>query len=142
MTDKKYELFEHTADIGLYIYGRDRRELFEAAAGALIAQITAPENVRPAQERRVELKADSPEALLRAWMAEILYLCSALGWLTAEAGIESFAGNSLKATLRGETLDRQRHEFETEIKAVTWHRLKIEILEPEGIFRATVVLDV
>ncbi|OGG05947.1 MAG: hypothetical protein A3F83_05105 [Candidatus Glassbacteria bacterium RIFCSPLOWO2_12_FULL_58_11] len=142
MKKKKWALFEHTADLGLYIYGRDRRELYEAAAGALMAQITAPEKIRPARERIVELSADSPEALLRDWMAEILYLCNALGWLTAEAGIESLTGNTLKAVLRGEALDSQRHEIGAEIKAVTWHRLKIEKLEPEGILRATVVLDV
>lgn len=142
MSNKKYELFEHTADIGLYIYGRDRRELFEAAAVALMAQLTAPEKVRPVSERRVELTADTPEELLRVWMAEILYLCNAQGWLSAGVEIESLAGNSLKAVLRGETLDPRRHAIEAEIKAVTWHRLKIENLDAEGLLRATVVLDV
>jgi len=135
-------LFEHTADIGLYIYGRDLQELFTAAAEALMAQLTDPGRIKPVEERRVELEEESPEELLRSWMTELLYLYTSELWLCAEAAFESLTQNSLVAVARGERADRACHEITGEVKAVTWHRLKIERLEPEGILRATVVLDV
>ncbi|MEA1997182.1 MAG: archease [Gemmatimonadota bacterium] len=142
MTEKKYELFEHTADLGLYIYGRDMEELFDAAAEALIAQITEPGGIRPAEKRRIEVKAVSADELLRSWMAEILYLYNAEGWLTGAVSFEHLDKSSLTGVLLGEELDPARHEVAGELKAVTWHRLKIERLEPCGLLRATVVCDV
>lgn len=142
MKSKKYESFEHTADLGLYIYGAGSQELFAAAAEALTAQLTDPRRIKPAEERKIELEEKSPEELLRSWMTELLYLYTSEGWLCAKAAFESLTENSLAAVIRGEKADEARHEITGEVKAVTWHRLKIERLEPEGILRATVVLDV
>ena len=142
MKAKRYELFEHTADTGLYIYGADAQELFGAAAEALIAQLTDPGRIEPAEERRIELKEESPEELLRSWMTELLYLYTSEGWLCAEAVFESLTQNCLVAVVRGEKADEARHEIAGEVKAVTWHRLKIERLEAEGTLKATVILDV
>jgi len=142
MKSKKYELFDHTADIGLHIYGRNLRELFAAAAEALIAQLTDPRRIEPAEEKRIELQEDSPEELLRSWMTELLYLYTSERWLCAKADFESLTHNCLAAAVRGEKADTARHEITGEVKAVTWHRLKIKRLEPEGILQATVVLDV
>jgi SHS2 domain-containing protein len=142
MKSKRYEFFEHTADIGLYIYGRDLQELFTAAAEALTAQLTDPGRIEPAEERRIELKEESPEELLRSWMTELLYLYASEGWLCAEAAFELLTQNSLVAIALGEKADQARHEITGEVKAVTWHKLKIKRLGPEGILRATVVLDV
>lgn len=142
MKSKKYELFEHTADIGLHIYGKDLQELFAAAAEALMAQLTDPGRIKPAEEREIELEEESPEELLRSWMTELLYLYTSEGWLCATAAFKSLTQNSLAALARGEKADEARHEITGEVKAVTWHLLKIERLEPERILRATVVLDV
>jgi SHS2 domain-containing protein len=138
----KYELFEHTADIGLYIYGRGLAELFANAAEALTWVLTDPAKIESAEERRVCLSEDSTEALLRRWMAELHYLYSAEGWLTARVEFLSLDGNSLEAVLRGEKLDPARHEVKDEVKGVTWHRLRIEPEGGEGGLRASVVLDV
>ncbi|HUU27936.1 MAG TPA: archease [archaeon] len=142
MAARKYSLFEHTADLGLHIYGRDIEELFAAAAEALVAQFTDPRKIKPAGERRIKLEASTSEELLRTWMAELLYLYNAGGWLTRRVRFETLNEKSLAAVVLGETADPGRHEITREVKAVTWHRLRIEKLEPGGTLRATVILDV
>ncbi len=142
MARKKYEIFDHTADMGLYIYGRDRKELFAAAAEALMAQLTNPDRIKPKMEREIILEAESAEELLRKWMAELLYLYQAESWLTSGVNFSDLTDTTLKATVLGENLDKSRHEQKLEIKAVTWHRLRIEKTGSKGNLRATVVLDI
>jgi SHS2 domain-containing protein len=139
---KRWAVFEHTADLGLYIYGDDLEELFQAAAEALTAQFTDRKTVRPTCDRRVELSAQSGEELLRSWMAELLYLFQAEGWLTAAVKFEKLGEKGLQALLTGEVYDEGRHELRAELKAVTWHGLRIERTGRAGRLRATVILDV
>ena len=75
-------------------------------------------------------------------MAELLYLYHAEGWLTAEVEFERLDETALRAQLAGELFDEARHELGPEVKAVTWHRLKIERMGESGRLRATVILDV
>ncbi len=136
-----YESFEHTADIGLYIYGRHMRELFETSCEALCAQLTDPARVIPARSRELEISASGWDELLRAWLAELLYQFNGERWLPRSAQIIHLESTGLKAVVSGEPLDGARHEIMAEIKAVTWHRLGIETLD-SGLLRATVVFDV
>ncbi|MBP9531816.1 MAG: archease, partial [Syntrophaceae bacterium] len=67
---KKYELFDHTADLGLEIYGRTKRELFANAALALfdvMIQDIEPPTKRGGKERvktRTVLGADVGDLLV------------------------------------------------------------------------------
>ena len=142
MGTMKYKLFEHTADVGLHVFGVGLPELFANAALALMSLHTDPEKIRPVEEPRISLEAESSEALLRAWMAELLYLYHAEKKLTAQVSFTVLTDNKLEATVRGETLDMSRHEIVGEVKAVTWHRLKIERTGEKGRLKATLVLDV
>lgn len=138
---RRYEHFEHTADLGLHIYGESLKELFENACEALCAQLTEPCRVMPAESREVELEANSGEELLRSWLAELLFLFSGQAWLARKAEITEITPTRLTATIYGERSDPVRHEIEVEIKAVTWHMLGIE-KQADGTLRGTVVLDI
>lgn len=136
-----YENFEHTADLGLFIHGRNMRELFETACEALCAQLTDPAGVKLAESRELALKARDWDELLRAWLAELLYLYNGTGWLARTAEIVSLEQGGLRAVVSGEPADPARHEIAAEIKAVTWHGLGIET-RGDGMLRATVIFDV
>ena len=142
MPEKRYELFEHTADLGLYIYGQTVEELFAVAVEALICQLVDLKDVRPVEERCLKVEAGSREELLRSWMAEVLYLYNGEGWITAGVEIKSLSDGSVSAILLGEPVDYHRHRIKGEVKAVTWHRLRIEWLAERGNWRASVVCDV
>ncbi|MEA2063786.1 MAG: archease [Gemmatimonadota bacterium] len=140
MNAKKYELFEHTADLGLHVYGATPGKLFANAAEALMSLLTEPEKIRSVEETVISLEAETAGELLRAWMAELLYLYNTQGILVAGVRFTSLTENRLEAVVLGERVDQSRHEITGEVKAVTWHRLGIE--KHEGNLRATLVLDV
>ena len=70
------ETFEHTADLGLRVVGRDLSELFETAAAGLFDVIVANRTeVRDHEQESVALVSDSTEDLLLAWLNELIYRC-------------------------------------------------------------------
>ena len=138
----KYKSFEHTADVGLHVFGSDMKELFANAAEGLMSLMTEPQRIRPVEEISISLQAESPEALLRAWLAELLYLYHAEKKLTAGVSFTTLTEKKLEATVRAEPLDMSRHEITGEVKAVTWHRLEIEYDKKKGRLKATLVMDV
>jgi protein archease len=138
----KYKIFGHTADVGLYAYGENMRELFANAAEGLMSLLVDTKTIRPVRETSISLEAESSEALLRGWLAELLYLYSGEKMLPAGVEFLSLGERSLEAVVRGEILDQSRHEIKTEVKAVTWHGLKIERDKKKGRLKATLVLDV
>jgi SHS2 domain-containing protein len=48
--------------------------------------------------------------------------------------------SGLSATVQGEPLDLTRHEIEVEVKAITWHALKVE--QTANGWLAEVIVDV
>ena len=135
-----YELFEHTADLGLRIRASDLDSLFAEAGQALFAVITdSLDDVQPRRERRFSIAADNSEYLLRDWLGELLYVFDAEQLLFSEFEVDVKADH-LKAVARGEPVDRRRHRIEREVKAITYHGLKVE-RETTG-WLAEVILDI
>ena len=121
-----FESVDHTADVALRAWGQDMEAVFQQAAAGLIDLMLDPDTVRPAEERKVEAEAEEPDELLVDWLSEIHYLFEGKGFAPAEVEIQEFAETRIRGTLRGEPLDREKHETRTAIKAVTYHDLKFE----------------
>ena len=138
-----YEFFEHTADLGLRIRAEKLTTLFEEAACALFSAIVMNfEDVRPVDEVTFELEADRHDDLLRDWLGELLYAFHADHRLFATFDVQldvHLDANRLKAVARGEPIDPTRHEIDAEIKAVTYHGLKVQ-REQSG-WLAEVIVD-
>jgi len=122
---KAYETFDHTADIGIRAFGRTPEEVFIHAAEALFNVLTDLGSIRGQLTREVEVRGSDLEDLLVRWLGELLYLCEGEGYLFREFSIVQLTPTSLKAAARGERFDPTRHEFKTEIKAVTYHQVEV-----------------
>jgi len=135
-----YELFEHTADLGLRATAPTINALFaEMAACLMSAIIEDPASVQPAQEVRIELAGTDREFLLFDWLKELLLrfeedhlLFSAFEVNVTESGLTAIA--------RGELFDPSRHLPSHEVKAITYHELKVE-KTAEG-WLAEVIVDI
>src|SRR5213594_2715816 len=125
-----YEFFEHTADIGVRVYGATLAELFENAARAMYEVLGELRKTEDRKQKTEELQAKSLEDLLHDWLAELLFEVEANHVLYDEIEIEVGAGK-LTASLRGGTIDFARSQTNEEIKAVTYHQLHVKQL-PEG----------
>ena len=121
-----YETFEHTADLGLRVRAGHLNGLFEDAARALFSVIVVnSDSIELVQEVPIRLSAGRLDDLLFDWLAELLYLCDARHLLFRQFQVE-VRDNQLTAVARGEPIDRSRHELDMEVKAITYHGLKVE----------------
>ncbi|HXI84237.1 MAG TPA: archease [Verrucomicrobiae bacterium] len=138
---ERFEFFEHTADIGAHIYGGTLEELFRNAAAALFEAFGSLQKSGTAGQRSVDLKAGSPEDLLHDWLSELLYEVESNHVLYDDFEFLHLNSQGLKAMLRGGPIDFTRSQTTEEIKAVTYHQLRVEQL-PNTSWRATVIFDV
>ena len=135
-----YEFFEHTADIGVHVFGTDLPELFTNAARAMYVALGELKKTGERRQKTVDLQAGSLEDLLHDWLAELLFEVEAKHVLYDEMELVVAPGK-LTAALRGGVIDFSRSQTNEEIKAITYHQLRVEQLA-DGSWRATVIFDV
>jgi SHS2 domain-containing protein len=135
-----YEVFEHTADFGIRARADSVDELFaDAARGLFSLMVTNLDQVRTVEDIAFQLDGDDREELLHDWLAELLYTFAVRRLVLAKFDVK-IGANGISATAWGEPLDLSRHEIDVEVKAITWHALKVE-LTAEG-WLAEVIVDV
>ncbi len=135
----KYRQLPHTADLAWRIRGGTLKELFENAAGALVATMTDRRYIRRLEKRAIAVESPDREALLVDWLNHLLYLFDVAGFLGREFQVTTLTDRRLRATAWGERFDPERHPEKTAIKAATYHHLEI-VPRGDG-WQATVILD-
>lgn len=121
-----FETFDHTADLGLRVRTADLNTLFAEAAQALFAVVVDnPDNIRPEQRFDWTIAGDDREYLLFDWLRTLLYHFDAEHLVLTRFAVE-VKPDGLTASAWGEPLDRGRHELGHEVKAITYHELKVE----------------
>jgi SHS2 domain-containing protein len=136
---RRFEILDHTADIGLIVYGENLRVLFENAGEAFFHIITDLRKVRRRVEKRIDIKGESLDRLMVDWLSELLYLHDVESLLFKGFKVDSVGEGGLKAIVKGEPFQEGIHVIKTEVKAVTYHR--IEVRQNNGHWRAQVILD-
>jgi len=137
---KEFEILEHTADVGIKAYGKNLAECFENAAKGMFAIITDNSKIDSVGEYRIELKADSLEELLVDWLSELLFLNSAYNLVFGEFKVDLDEKKiRLNARVFGEEYNRNKHGYGVEIKAVTYHMLRIKKTYP---YEVQVLFDI
>ena len=135
-----FETFGHTADLGLRARAGDLAGLFrEAARGLFSIVVEDLETVRPLEQVTISLEGDDVTYLLLDWLAELLRLFDTRQLLLGHFEVR-VTGSGLEATARGEPLDPARHALDHEVKAITYHGLRVE--ETKGGWVAEVIVDI
>jgi SHS2 domain-containing protein len=136
---KNYEVLDHTADIGLVVYGEDLKSLFENAGEAFFHLITDLKKVRRRIERRIHIDGESLERLMVDWLSELLYLHDVENLLFKGFKIESVGEDGLRGIVKGERFQEGVHVIKTEVKAVTYHQIQVK--KEDGGWKARVIFD-
>jgi SHS2 domain-containing protein len=136
---KRFKILDHTADIGLIVYGDDLKALFENAGEAFFHLITDLRKVRRRIERRINIKGESLDRLMVDWLSELLYFHDVDHFLFKGFKVESVGEDGLKAVVKGEPFQEGVHVIKTEVKAVTYHR--IEVRQEKERWRAQIIFD-
>jgi SHS2 domain-containing protein len=135
-----YELFEHTADLGLRVRAADLDTLFAEAAACLFSAVVEDlSSVRPETAVTVELTGEDREYLLFDWLKELLYRFDAEHMVFGQFEVQ-VRDDGLTGTARGEPLDPTRHVLAHEVKAITYHELKVE--KTDDGWLAEVIVDI
>jgi SHS2 domain-containing protein len=140
MSQKPYEVFEHTADVGLHAYGNTLPELFIHAAQGMESLMVSPEQVRLLVRREITAEGHDVVSLLIAWLNELIFLFDTEYLIFRAFEIDRLTETYLKGRASGEPYDAQRHDLSSAIKATTWHEAAVE-RTAEG-YRARIIFDI
>lgn len=123
---KKYEYFDVTADIGFKAYGETLNQAFENAGLAIFNIISDTSNIKPEKEISFKIRSEDEISLLYDYLEELLFYHEIEFMLFSEFHVTIDDNLQLKATIKGEPINWNKHERKTEIKAITFHKMNVE----------------
>jgi len=141
---KKYEIIEHTADIGIDVYGRTIRELFHHSAEGMfeIKMGNTNSNTHGDFFHNFTLQGEDYENLLVAWLSELLYISETKQVILTRIEIKRLSCRKIMTEVTGLKLNQTSKKIEREIKAVTYHGLEIKKDALSGIWTVSIILDI
>lgn len=136
----RFTPLEHTADKGVAVEADSLGELFAGAAAGMYASILPLEGLPAEIERTFTLNAGDREALLVAWLQELLFVTEVENLFFFDFRIEEISDTGLRGQATGCPWPHERARSGAMVKAVTYYGLSIR---GEGhSWRASVVFDV
>lgn len=139
MVSRGWELFEHSADIGVRGFGETRDVAFEQTAMAMTAVITDPQKVAAIVEVDISCEAPDDELLLVEWLNALVYEMATRHLLFGRFEVHTENG-ALHAKAWGEQIDRVKHEPAVEVKGATYTALTVR--HDTSTWTAQCVVDV
>lgn len=120
-----FNLLNHTADMGIQVFGTDAKNLFETAAKSMIQIMIQAPIAEKTDTLTLEVAAKDLSDLMVRWLGEILYLLQGEKVVVTDLEIGSLSTVHLWATLRTVPFNPNTHEILSEIKAVTYHQIEV-----------------
>ena len=136
----EFEVFNHTADVGIIVRAPTLTDLFQTAAEGMFSFLIDPLSVENRAWRARTVEADDREGLLVAWLNDLLMLLNADEFVPKAFVVDEVSDGHLRATVHGEPVDPARHHFRLDVKAATYHGL--EVRREDGGWIASIIFDV
>src|SRR5437763_2416305 len=134
-----FEVFDHTADVGVRAWGPDLPTAFAQAARGLFSLLVPLDAIRETRAREVAVQAGDPESLLVAWLDELLFVFETEGLVFGRFAVALSTPTTLTAVAHGEPFDPARHRGGVVVKAATYHQIAVAAGPPS---RVQVILDI
>ncbi|HKQ49837.1 MAG TPA: archease [Phycisphaerae bacterium] len=134
-----FELFDHTADVGIRVFAPDMNGLIEPAARglyAVIGELAAKDSPQPFS---LDLSGDDSALLLRDYLTELLILFERDQSFVESSG-SAFNAGGLSVRGRKFAVDEAKSVYYREVKAITYHELAIRPVT--GGYEATIIVDI
>lgn len=122
-----FRYLDHMTDAVIEARGSTMEEAFEYAAMGLSNTMVDLEAVVPKVEVTIRATGHDTYSLLFDWLDKVMLYLVADGIVLSEfrVKISREGGYSLEAVAKGEKLDLSRHNYKVEIKAVTYHEMRV-----------------
>ena len=140
MTERTFEILEHTADKGVAATGKTIAEAFENAAYGMFALFVDPEAYEPTGQREVVVEADDIEQLLWKWLSELHFIFEVDRVLPLDFKIIAISDTKLEANISVRPFADDIEWLGSPVKAITFHQLKVE--QTDKGWRVQVYVDV
>ena len=139
-TPQLRKIFEHTADAGIEVKGKNLSEAFDEVSLAFTEIITGGNLPDLKSFHTINLEGVNLDNLLIRYLSHLIFLFDTDFFITGSARLEISNNHifSLRGNLMGETYDQDTHGYGVEIKAISYHLLVVEEGPPA---RLRVILD-
>jgi len=104
---KPYRLVDHTADLGLEVFGKTGEELFANAASAVCELIVDRKGTGPTVVREMSVEGADREDLLVNFLREVLFLFNGEKMVPTSFTIEELDDRHLRGKVRVAAYDRR-----------------------------------
>jgi SHS2 domain-containing protein len=125
-TQKKYRITTHHSELAVRISGSTQADLFANSAFALFDVMTDMAAIDIKESIPLEVEGSDRDDLMVNWIRELLYLYQSSGYILKEFKISEVKDTMVKAEVRGEKIDPDRHEVKQEITSVAAHKSRME----------------
>jgi len=134
--DKEYKILDHPSDVRVQAFGKTKEELFLHATEGMNEVLKLKILDKKSDKREIKVKSVDLNALLVDFLSEVLYRVQTNKEVYNEVKFTKFSDIELGGELFGNKVE----SFGEDIKAVTYHDLKIE--QKNGLYEATVLFDI
>jgi SHS2 domain-containing protein len=132
--NRGYQILEHTADKGVRAWGRTLEELFENASRGMYRLVIDPEGKRADISIPLCVEVSEPidrSDLLVKWLRELIYLTDVQKVVFTDFTVHRVTETAVEGEARGLLVEDNSVLDGAPVKAVTYHRLRLE-QTPEG----------
>jgi SHS2 domain-containing protein len=137
---KTYKVLDHTADIGIEVWGKTKKELFGNAVEAMFDLMVDIQYINAVEEKNVKVAGADIEDLLVNFLREELYLFNGKKWIVKQCKLLKLTAGQIVAQVQGESYDSDKHQLKKEIKAVTYHGISVK--KTNQSWKAKIIFDV
>ncbi|MCX8026683.1 MAG: archease [Thermodesulfovibrionales bacterium] len=126
------EMLNISGDVGIKVSNSDIVSTLQETCVSMYNLITDIQNIEISQSIEIHLEEDSIEALVVCLLNELLFIFDTNGFVGRLVNIDlSETGGifKIKASVKGEIFNPQKHQRKLLIKAATYHNLSVIIEE-------------
>lgn len=139
---KRYEYFEHTADIGIRAAGVTLSDAFAVVAKAMFDIISDDSFVGSNRAVTIEAESIDTEGLLVDFLSKLIVVHEVENMLFSDFEIRMEKPDMLTAICRGEKFDPQRHRSGHHVKGVSYHMMEINESDDGSGCQIQILFDV
>jgi len=137
-----YEYLEHTADLKIKATGKTLDEALSESAKAVFEAIAGKSKVGSSVEKNFTVIVKEPQTLVHDFLQQLIYLFATEHIIFSEFNLtlKEAIGYKLTVKAKGEPYDPKKHKLMKEVKAVTYHDMRVQE-EDDGSWKIEIVCD-
>lgn len=143
MSSAEFRYIEHVSDAMVEAYGRTLGEAFAHSARGLVNLVCNVSKVDPHKIVSIETTGFDRKSLLYNWLEKVLLVLLIDNIILAKFEVKIKRHKDkyhLFSTCKGDNFLLQKHEYKVEVKAITYHGMKISDKKGKVIIRFLVDL--